>query len=357
MASPTERIRGFDGLRALAFFGVFVSHQYDGPATGPYGAAGVWLFFVLSGFLITRILAESRTAIEAGTVSFWRGLGDFYTRRTLRIVPVYYLYLAFMTLLSMRWLVSMGTPDRQISCWLFFYNIYVEHHGWGNAVDLVWSLAVEEQFYLLFAPLALLTPRRWLWLPCSALLAVSVAAHTVLADRVGPILPTFDVNSLINFGLLAIGGLAGLVADRPLPRWLTSELAIGVAFALVVLLPAMIPSMHDLFLFGRAMGLVAGLLLIQIYQNQKAGVVALLHWAPLRELGIVSYGAYLFQVLGKSEEILTWLGHSGTPKPVIFLLNLAITLVIARLSWRYFERPILAFGKSGRFRRLSPAAG
>lgn len=354
MAPPTDRIRGFDALRAIAFLWVFVSHQYAGPATGPFGASGVWLFFVLSGFLITRILANARTAVEAGTATVWRKLGEFYTRRTLRIAPVYYLFLAVTTVLFLR-LGWMGTPERQLSTWLFLYNLYVEQHGWGSVVDPVWSLAVEEQFYILFAPLALLTPRRWLWAPCLLLLAISVTAHLVLGPSFDLTKTTFDVNSLINFGLLAIGGLAGLAADRPLPRWLSADPAVAAVLTLVLLLPALAPSMLDWYLFGRATGLVTALLLIQIYQNQAGRVVAVLNWAPMRELGVISYGAYLFQVLARAEQMLAALGLPDVPKAIAFLLNLAITVTLAYLSWRFFERPVRDGAWLRAFRRSATA--
>ena len=67
---------------------VFVSHKTISPLTDRYGTAGVWIFFVLSGFLITRILAEARGKIEAGRGSFISGLSQFYGRRTARIFPV-----------------------------------------------------------------------------------------------------------------------------------------------------------------------------------------------------------------------------------------------------------------------------
>ena len=90
----SARIRGFDGLRALAFLLVFISHKAPSPLSDRYGTAGVWIFFVLSGFLITRILAEARGGIEAGRSDFSASLCRFYIRRTARIFPVYYAFLA-----------------------------------------------------------------------------------------------------------------------------------------------------------------------------------------------------------------------------------------------------------------------
>ena len=84
MAPSERRINGFDGLRALAFLMVFVSHKAPSPRTEALGTTGVWLFFVLSGFLIVRILAAARTAVEAGASTPLGSLGLFYRNRLVR---------------------------------------------------------------------------------------------------------------------------------------------------------------------------------------------------------------------------------------------------------------------------------
>ena len=94
------RIRGFDGLRALALLLVFFQHYAKIGQTFETGGYGVWLFFVLSGFLIVRILHGERQRIEAGAVSARSALGSFYWRRTLRIMPIYYLSIAVMATLD-----------------------------------------------------------------------------------------------------------------------------------------------------------------------------------------------------------------------------------------------------------------
>ena len=157
-AMKSFRIRGFDGLRALAFLLVFISHKAPSPVTDRYGTAGVWIFFVLSGFLITRILAEARGGIDAGRSSFRSSLSRFYVRRTARIFPVYYVFLAVVTVAGLWGLVEVGSPARQLSNWFYLSNIYIGLNGWETRLGHLWSLAVEEQFYLLFAPLALACP-------------------------------------------------------------------------------------------------------------------------------------------------------------------------------------------------------
>jgi peptidoglycan/LPS O-acetylase OafA/YrhL len=95
-----NRIRGFDGLRAIAVLMVFLQHRVLG-SRAEAGHLGVWIFFALSGFLITGILSAQRRTIEAGASEFLVELKRFLLRRTLRIFPVYYLLLAIMAVLMM----------------------------------------------------------------------------------------------------------------------------------------------------------------------------------------------------------------------------------------------------------------
>ena len=227
----SQRIRGFDGLRAIAFLLVFVSHKWIMPVTDRLGSVAVWIFFVLSGFLITRILAGHRSRVEAGRASHYEALADFYRSRVFRIFPPYYAVLAVLTALAAAGLYNLGAAGRQWADLLFYSNIYIEQHGWRGELGHLWSLAVEQQYYLVFAPLVLFTPRARLPALCVALVAVSVVAHIFFLVRGAPQV-TFDVNSFINIGLFGIGGLAGLFADRPLPRWLLNDVSIVVVFIL-----------------------------------------------------------------------------------------------------------------------------
>src|SRR4051812_49147846 len=108
-AEPMSRIKGFDGLRALALIYVFLQHYTTLGRDYATGGYGVWLFFCLSGFLIVRILVDERRRIEAGVQTVLGGLRRFFWRRTLRIFPVYYLCLALFTVLGALHLVHDWT--------------------------------------------------------------------------------------------------------------------------------------------------------------------------------------------------------------------------------------------------------
>ena len=361
MVASTQRIRGFDGLRAIAFLLVFVSHKVPVPVTEGYGTAGVWLFFVLSGFLITRIMLHSRLAIEQRGESQLSHLMDFWVRRSLRIFPVYYAFLASMTLLSLVKPINLGTPIQQLSNFLFFSNVYIEFHGWPGRLGHLWSLSVEEQFYILFAPMALDWLRLQLGYICAGILLVSVIAHAVLLAE-GSWSVSFDVNSFVNFGLMAIGGLAGLRANRALPKLLGGDIAICINFCTILVIPLLMSSVWPQF--GRVTGLLMALLLMQIYQKQNGWFVTVLNSPPLRRLGVVSYGAYLFHVVINVPGALARFGYvSEYPLFTKLFFDLAVTIILAELSWRFLESPLRALVKNkgtgvltkGQHGRIEPA--
>src|SRR3974390_867800 len=119
------RIRGFDGLRAIAFLLVFASHKIHFRHANAFGDVGVWLFFVLSGFLITRILARSRSDIEAGLANTSGSLGHFYLRRTARIFPPYYFLLAIVAVCSLLIPIDYFGRTERLAYSLYGTNILV----------------------------------------------------------------------------------------------------------------------------------------------------------------------------------------------------------------------------------------
>lgn len=338
MAPPERRIRGFDGLRAIAFLVVFVSHKAPTPRSEALGTAGVWLFFVLSGFLITRILAASRLRVEAGSATPLGSLGLFYRNRIARIVPVYYVFLFVLYAGRFGSPTSLGDESFRLSTWFYVTNLYIERNGWGTELGHLWSLAVEQQFYLLFAPAALFLPRRYLGALCWALVGLSVLMHVALW-WVGAWSTSFDVDTVANFGLIALGGLAGL-RTRPLPEWLAGNAALAGALILFLVLPLAVAPTGWWPIAGRLSGVLAALILLQVAQGQGGRAVALLDTSWLRRIGVISYAAYLIHVPLHAERILAVLGLpvSG-PRSLSLGLDLLLTLLLAEASWRFLETP------------------
>lgn len=347
----SHRIKGFDGLRAIAFLLVFVSHKLPMPVTERLGSLAVWIFFVLSGFLITRILAGQRSKVEMGQKSRNEALLGFYRSRVFRILPPYYALLAVLAVLSACGLYDLNSAGRQWSNILFYSNFYIERHGWQGDLGHLWSLAVEQQYYLLFAPLVLFLPRHAVPGVCLALLIASVVGN-ILFIAAGRPLVTFDVNSIVNIGLFGFGGLAGVFAGRPLPRLLLNDVMIVVVSALILSMPLVLANPGFLEISRPAVGILAACLLIQISQQQDSLVVSLLDLAPIRWIGVISYAAYLFHPVIHSNAILAFL---DLPIPTEHRWTVAIdfllTLVFAAASWVFLEQPMIRLGHRRKMHR------
>lgn len=344
------RIAGFDGLRALAFLAVFANHKLEIPQRDALGSVGVWTFFVLSGFLITRILAQSRAQVEAGRGPVGPALRRFYLRRTARIFPVYYALLSGALILSAFIHVDDFWMREKLSYIFYATNFLIGmRDGWIGDFGHLWSLAVEEQYYLLFAPLVLVVPRRRTATICLAMVGTGVAVAVALhALRAPPL--TIYVNSLVNFGMLGFGGLIGLSVGRRAPGWTTCGAAQAAVLAVLVVAPlAFGAEVAPWRTYGPLISLVAGVLLFQIFNRQDSWLVAMLEAAPLRLTGRVSYAAYLFHPFIHFSTLNRVLGLAGValaaPRPVQILAELATTLLLCAVSWRVLEAPVMRWAR------------
>lgn len=172
-----KHVRGLDGLRAVAVTLVFLSHRAHFGAVD-VGQIGVWTFFLISGFLIVGELHRSRLAIERGASSRRYAFWLFAGKRALRILPVYYLLLAALAI-AHRSVYQRGVDLglRWHAVFLSDYWIGVVKEGWPGSTSHFWSLAVEQQFYLI-APIVLLAARASRHLTiCAAAVALAAAAH------------------------------------------------------------------------------------------------------------------------------------------------------------------------------------
>ena len=187
--SGRAHIQALDGVRGFAIFAVFLYHawpdfspEWRGGATlnllASAGPFGVDLFFVLSGFLITGILLDARERPH-----YFR---NFYARRTLRLFPVYYLYLLIIaTVLPLfHRAIHTSMPDyhRLVVVVPLYFGNWKANWGWGDPwLGHIWSLAVEEQFYLVWPTVVLLAGRRRLWPICLAIIAGATVLRCVWA--------------------------------------------------------------------------------------------------------------------------------------------------------------------------------
>ena len=336
-----------DGLRCLAILPVVWHHSTPRPLPGVLGRGplGVDLFFAISGFLITTLLL--REASTTGRIS----LSGFYARRSLRIFPLYFAVLGLYTLWAAFGL--NGTPQRaHFFESLPFYATYTSNWLVDFAVPhpvlfaFSWSLATEEQFYMVW-PWIMRAWRRW-WIPVAFMVVALVLDQC--ADR-GLLSQVLDSSGLLFRMIASIAApicLGALLAHglhharsfgllRVVLGWKASApVALGV-LAVLVCLPE--PPLLGIHL---AMAALVGACSLRT----DHGLRRLLDARVLRYIGTISYGMYMLHIsaihVAKRVVPDTW----GTVW--VFLLGLILALGLSDLSYRLFERPFLRL--RGRFR-------
>lgn len=331
---PPARFRPqLDALRAIAVSSVLVSHLLV-----PNGAAhhGVRLFFVISGFLITGILLRQR---DSEAQSFWQKAQTFYVRRSIRIWPTYYLVLLVAALLGLE-------NVRQSLGWHLAYlsNFYYLLKGrWDPTITgHLWSLSVEEQFYLVWPFVILLFPRlRLVWL-----LAGVIGSAVVYRAAVSPLnLALPDIATPAAFDALGMGAALALAkhagaSDVALKRFLVPA---GALSAVALLLSTSAPAAFcfvtgDFFFAVIFTGVVAA---------ADAGIGGLpkrlLEWAPVLYIGKISYGIYLYHlfVVYVIWAVTLRLGIDMPRRGLaMFLVGTVLTVATATGSWFLIEKPL-----------------
>lgn len=351
-----NRIAGFDGLRAIAVLMVFFQHRLFGDV-GEIGHLGVWIFFALSGFLIIGILSAQRTRIETAGGRFGAELKRFLFRRTLRIFPIYYLMLVAMCVL-----MAFGMASPELASGMPYHFAYLSNlwigsvlHFWPGRYSHLWSLAIEEQFYLVFAPLLLLLAARRHRAVCWVIVAAGLVA--LLAMRAAHWQEiTIYTHPLTNFWLLALGGIGGLTIARKqsaLRAWLGHGATLfGLSLALVGLCASEpVWSQLDSPLLFTAISALYGVciaaLVCSVACCRNAVVIGLLETGWLAGLGRISYGFYLYHNLipdlTRNRHAVALFGGTVPlwAHAVGIVASFAISLVMAMLSWRLIEAPIL----------------
>ncbi|MBN9319025.1 MAG: acyltransferase [Caulobacterales bacterium] len=339
MSTEAKRIRGLDGLRTIAILLVFANHktpEWHVQALN-LGGFGVHLFFVLSGFLIIGILYRQRLDIEAQKTTPKAEWGRFLVNRSFRIFPIYYLWIAVVLALGAVGLAPKLGLDQVFFAATYTTNLWIGHvlHAYPDHTGHLWSLAVEEQFYLLAAPLLLFLPSRFAKLVCWAVIAVGIlSAIRALWAQDGML---FYVGSLPNFALMCIGGLLALNIDRfKVPTWLgVTCLVLFVLSSVPIYYAKPLGPWVDQPITFAVVALVAPVI-ASLVHNQDSVFARLLDWGPIRLLGRVSYSFYLFHQIIRFEAI--WPQLNG---PITVTADFVATVALSTLSWVAFERPVL----------------
>ena len=361
MGASESRVAQLDSLRALAVGGVLYAHFVPAghPLAAlhvlPWGALGVQLFFVLSGFLITGILLSCKRGIESGQQSLGFSLRRFYARRTLRIFPAYYLTLALTA-------TTLWPVVRETLPWHLAYasNFYLASLGsWREPISPLWTLSVEEQFYLLWPPVVLLVPRRWL--PRVVLGVVAAAPLFRMATWLAGAPDLWRVVLLPScMDALGLGALLACLRDDPARDGVRRALArsgLLAALPLYALLVQLGAARGGAPLDARvAEGTLSALACLWAVDGAVRGFGGLagraLDARALRSMGRISYGIYLFhpftpRLLGE------FIGppHLEPGSHLAIVAQVALTLALAALSWRYLEGPINARKERFPYRR------
>jgi peptidoglycan/LPS O-acetylase OafA/YrhL len=320
-----------DGIRGIAILLVMICHftgrgLWRGSAA--VGTAGVEVFFVLSGFLITSLLVEEYA--KAGEIS----LARFYERRARRLLP------ALALLVAVCWLLGVVAGVRQpVLPTLFYYANWTRDLG---LLGHTWSLSVEEQFYIAW-PLVLIASLRWRTGP---VVVAGLGAAASLLARFAHHDPwsLYRSTDTEAWGLL-LGSLLAILAHRGLPElrmpsWMLA-LLVAPLFAL-----AFVPGFDFGYVWVSA--LAPALAVPLVWGSCCHGAIT---WSPLGYLGRRSYGLYLWHA-----PVILALSSTGPLTPVTMPIAIVLSFVLAELSWRFIESPFLRSRQ--RFQPLSdpPAA-
>jgi peptidoglycan/LPS O-acetylase OafA/YrhL len=346
---PSQRIDELDGLRAFSVLAVIWMHltlfsqtlpQVPLPrqVIGYLGGFGVEVFFVISGYIITRLMLREQE--KYGRFSAF----GFYVRRAFRILPAYWLYLITVLILSLLGIVTLE-PGNLRYCLLFLTDTHFYHlsdTAWFY--NHTWSLCVEEQFYLVFPLLALLVLRKG-----RAMVAVLLVAFYILSAA-APDVTTFlkrhygfpEFQFVINFRFIIAGVALGLFWSELEQRYRSKAGPIGICLVLALLCFFQIPLPHFLkvdhygALWLEPLAVAFGVGWIVAYRDR----LSLLRNPAIVWMGRCSYGMYLWQQLFTGWPFLYL--RVSQPNALVALIG---TIVCAGLSFHFVEQPLTKLGR------------
>lgn len=360
--NPVGHTPALDGIRGLAIFLVVVYHCLPSlykVGTG-IGWIGVDLFFVLSGFLITGILIETK-----GNTPFF---SRFYLRRTLRIFPLYYFFLIVFFFLLPLFMPDWRTDysfyyDNQWWYWLYIPNWLIAfQNSWPPVpkpiLDHFWSLAIEEQFYLFWPFVVYFSDRKHLWKYCLFFILLSLGLRNVFVST-GLSYATSYVFSFTRFDAICTGALLAVwIRDASKKEFLAAKAPYFLLSMVVLLLGIIVLSksisLKDPYFIRAGYTVVAflfgSLLLCALSDNHPIKTLCEMKW--LRWLGTYSYGIYIFHwflypllypALDKR------IGVTASPflhGLLISLVCIGLILVLAVASYHLFEKHFLKWRKT-----------
>ena len=346
--SSTKYYPQLDSLRALAALAVVMDHFFEGTwliKLFPIGDLGIRFFFTLSGFLITGILLKGRKNFEQGGSSFTL-FYHFYMRRFLRLFPIYYLYLLVV------FIFIYGTLDSSIFFFAYIQNfIYYIQGGYGDYTQLLrhfWTLAVEEQFYILWPFVIIFTPHKYLQNILIGLIVFGIGYQGISAILGSS---QFQISMMVfaHFDTLVVGSLLAYLVSFESKRvslfaWCGA--IFGFLLFVIVFLSKVLGwhSSWELLLGGLGAGLISILIINVCRLGLKGPLGTILDNPILIYIGRISYGIYVYHLL-----VFYVLDnyHISLPPLVIMELDLSnfvfytfCSILVSAISWQLYELPL-----------------
>jgi peptidoglycan/LPS O-acetylase OafA/YrhL len=292
-----------DGIRAISVFIVLLAHANSGFHNKRFttlfagGTLGVYIFFVISGFLITTLLLKEK--IKTGTISLW----NFYIRRSLRILPVAYLYLFTLFILHVFFGLFVS-PTEYVGCVLFLVNLGYFHTG--VYTGHFWSLSVEEQFYVVFP--SILKRNYQVYINFLFILLVLILiVKEIDFSNLKTLHPAYHVFSILNVFKELIYRLDGIIIGSLLAISLFKGLfPLQFVYRHKILLhliciPLILIFFNNLIGYSVFNSIISSILIaVLLASNLKASgdfIFRFLNMRILKRIGILSYSTYIWQQL------------------------------------------------------------
>ncbi len=368
----SEYFENLDGLRFICFLSVFFYHSFhtnsETVKNSPIysfikndifgnGNLGVNFFFVLSGFLITFLLIQEKK--DKGKIN----IKNFFIRRSLRIWPLFYLCVAFGFLIFPALKTLLGQIPNETANPFYYISFLNNFDNINNGqpdssiLAVLWSVAIEEQFYLIWPFILLIFPTKRYWVPFSSIIVLSLIFRFFNNNDI-----IYEIHTLSCIGDMAVGAFGAWVILEnnkvKIKFQKLNKVYIFLIYALVLMVYLFrIELLQQNFLLKIAERIIIAVifLLVILEQNYSHNsFFKLANYRLITQFGKMSYGFYCLHFIGIliSVTLTNKLIYTPNLWQVIFLdtiIALVLTLILGKISYRFIESPFLKMKNNFRF--------